>query len=70
MEDLDLNFDGDGHWLDHLYLKLKSTKSLFSKGWGDEKLTKNLITQQSLTEKPRDLNIHFTKRTEEKNTQS
>ena len=66
MEDLDLNFDGDGHWLDHLYLKLKSRNALFSKGWGDEKLTKNLINQETLTDKPRPLNIHFTKRIDEK----
>ena len=66
MEDLDRNFDGDGHWLDHLYLRLKSKDTLFSKGWGDEKLTKKIVNLESLTEKPRDLNIHFTKRVEEK----
>ncbi len=66
MEDLDRNFDGDGHWLDHLYLRLKSKESLFSKGWGDEKLTKKIVNLESLTEKPRPLNIHFMRREEEK----
>ena len=66
MEDLDLNFDGEGHWLDHLYLKLKSKDSLFKKGWGDERITKEIIGQKNLMEKPRPLNIHFSKRAEEK----
>ena len=34
MEDLDLNFDGDGHWLDHLYLKLKALSPCFQKDGG------------------------------------
>ncbi|MEE2744378.1 MAG: alpha/beta hydrolase family protein, partial [Bdellovibrionota bacterium] len=65
MEDLDLN-DKEGHWLDLMYLRLKSRQTLFAKGWGDEKLIKNLIRSNTINRPPRAINIHFTNQKKEK----
>ena len=65
MEDLDLN-DREGHWLDLMYLRLRSHRTLFAKGWGDEKLIKNLIRSNTIHCAPRPINIHFTNQKKEK----
>ena len=66
MDDLNLTAD-ENNWLDKIYLHLKSRKTLFSGGWGDEKLIYDLIQCNKLEDLPRPINIHFTNQKKEKN---